>query len=98
MGIAKRLTGPFRSYFNGHFEMVKEEVRAHGTGAPEAGDGAAWERVGELEHHLAEQAVHQARSLTRLTEEVAALAERLAELERTVDRLVAALDAHDRRG
>ena len=98
---ARTATAPVRNYLNNHFEMVKEEVRAAGaahTGA--AGSAAAapdgddaWARVAELENMLAEQSVHQARVLARLTEEVVELTARIGDLERIVRQLAVAVAA-----
>jgi hypothetical protein len=89
-------TAPVRNYINNHFEMVKQEVRASGS-APAAGDGGeatdAWTRVAELENVLAEQSVHQARVLARLTEEVVELSARIEDLERVVRQLAAVVAA-----
>jgi hypothetical protein len=81
---ARSATAPVRGYLNDHFEMVKQEVRTSRPGAVAAGDPAAWERVAELESVLAEQSLHQARVLARLSDEVAALSARVAELDRVV--------------
>jgi len=85
-GVGRRLTGPLRDYFNQHFEMVKDEVRttAASGGAATSADTAAWERVAELENALAELSVHQTHAIGRLSDEVAALGERVADLERIV--------------
>jgi hypothetical protein len=89
-------TAPVRNYINNHFEMVKQEVRASG-GTPAATDGGeatdAWMRVAELENVLAEQSVHQARVLSRLTEEVVELTARIEDLERVVRQLAAVVAA-----
>jgi hypothetical protein len=89
-------TAPVRNYINNHFEMVKQEVRASG-GTPTTADGGeavdAWVRVAELENVLAEQSVHQARVLSRLTEEVVELAARIEDLERVVRQLAAVVAA-----
>ncbi len=93
---ARSVTAPVRGYLNDHFEMVKEEVRRVGgspSGGPAAAGDDAWARVAELENLMAEQAVHQARVLARVGDEVAALTERVVELEallRTVVEAVAA--------
>lgn len=95
---ARSVTAPVRGYLNDHFEMVKEEIRR--TGAAPASQPAsdagttddAWARVAELENLLAEQAVHQARVMARVGDEVAALTDQVAELEallRTVIEIVA---------
>jgi hypothetical protein len=96
---ARSATAPVRNYLNNHFEMVKEEVRAAGatnagtagTAAPAADGGEAWARVAELENLLAEQSVHQARVLARLTEEVVELTARVGDLERIVRQLAVAV-------
>ena len=78
---------------NDHFEMVKQEVRAAGRGdggpppAAQVSGADAWTRVAELENVLAEQSLHQARVLARLTEEVTELSSRIEELERVVRQL-----------
>lgn len=94
---ARWATAPIRGYFNGHFEMLKEEVRASGgrrdRAEPEPGGTA--ERLAELEALVAEHAQHQARVLARLGDDLATLTERIAELERAVDRLVAAVPLRD---
>lgn len=96
---ARTATSPVRGYLNDHFEMVKEEVRrAAATSAEQPAPTAgttddAWERVAELENLLAEQAVHQARVMARVGDELGALTDRVAELEallRTVVDIVAA--------
>lgn len=98
---ARSVTAPVRGYLNDHFEMVKEEVRRVGATAPASAPAAggtgttdeAWARVAELENLMAEQAVHQARVMARVGDELAALTDRVAELEallRTVVDLVAA--------
>ena len=96
---ARTATSPVRDYINNHFEMVKQEVRAAGaasrgadTSVSVAGDGDdAWARVAELENVLAEQSVHQARVLARLTEEVVELSSRIDDLERVVRQLAVAV-------
>jgi hypothetical protein len=97
---ARTATAPVRDYINNHFEMVKQEVRA--AGAASAGSGAvtiaadgddAWARVAELENLLAEQSVHQARVLARLTEDVVELSSRIEDLERVVRQLAVAVAA-----
>ena len=96
---ARTVTAPVRGYLNDHFEMVKEEVRRVGATPPPDTAGSrgttdeAWDRVAELENLLAEQAVHQARVMARVGDELAALTDRVAELEtllRTVVEIVAA--------
>lgn len=85
--VARSATAPVRGYLNDHFEMVKEEVRRAGTTAPEHPAGTtddAWTRVAELENLLAEQSVHQARVMARVGDELAALTDRVAELEQLV--------------
>jgi hypothetical protein len=90
-------TAPVRNYINNHFEMVKQEVRANAAGpAPDSTAGespGAWSRVAELENLLAEQSVHQARVLSRLTEEVVELAARIEDLERVVRQLATVVAA-----
>ena len=92
---ARSTTAPFRNFFNDHFEMVKDEVRrtaSLNTVAPAptgGGDAAAWKRVAELENNLAEQALYQARVLTRLTDDVEQLSAQVDDLERLVRQLVA---------
>lgn len=95
---ARTATSPIRGYLNDHFEMVKEEIRrvgAAGVSAPAAASTSdeAWHRVAELENLLAEQAVHQARVMARVGDELSALTDRVAELEallRSVVEIVAA--------
>jgi hypothetical protein len=95
---ARSVAAPVRGYLNDHFEMVKEEVRRVGATsaaqpAPAGGTtDEAWVRVAELENLLAEQAVHQARVMARVGDELASLTDRVAELEallRTVIEIVA---------
>ncbi len=88
---ARSVTAPVRGYLNDHFEMVKEEVRRVGdtarpaTTVPDGGTtDEAWARVAELESLLAEQSVHQARVMARVGDEMAALTDRVAELEQLV--------------
>ena len=98
---ARTATSPVREYLNNHFEMVKQEVRAAGaasavTGSAGTGSGDgddAWARVAELENLLAEQSVHQARVLARLTEEVVELTARIEDLERIIRQLALAVAA-----
>jgi hypothetical protein len=85
---SRAATAPLRNYINNHFEMVKQEVRAAGSHPPGSGtDADAWSRVSELENVLAEQSVHQARVLARLTEEIVELTVRVGDLERVVRQL-----------
>jgi transposase len=92
--VARSATAPIRGYFNGHFEMLKQEIRTSGGraggGAAEAEPGGTAARLAELEALLAEQAQHQARVLARLGDDLGALTERIAELERVVGRLAEA--------
>ena len=91
---ARSATAPVRNYLNNHFEMVKEEVRTSAIhpGANQA-DADAWSRVAELENLLAEQGVHQARVLARLSEDVVELSARIEDLERVVRQLAAVVAA-----
>lgn len=92
---ARSATAPVRGYLNDHFEMVKEEIRRVGATPGTATAGAttddAWARVAELENLLAEQSVHQARVLSRVADEVAALTDRVGELEDVVRSLAGLL-------
>jgi hypothetical protein len=98
---ARAATSPVRDYLNNHFEMVKQEVRSAGAtnagtaaAATGSGDGNdAWARVAELENLLAEQSVHQARVLARLTEEVVELTARIEDVERLLRQLAVAVSA-----
>lgn len=93
---ARSATAPIRGYLNDHFEMVKQEVRESAQHAEAGTDGAAWQRLAELESLLAEQAQHQARVVSRLGDEVAALTDRIADLERVVRQLAAVVaPTHD---
>jgi transposase len=98
-GAARSATEPVRGYFNGHFEMVKQEVRAlrppPGSGTTSDRDdlGSAREHVAVLQNTFAEASVHQARVLARLGDEVAELHERVADLERVVRQLAAVVAA-----
>lgn len=87
---ARSVTAPAREYFNGHFEMLKQEIRhASEASAPAHVDlEPVLARLDELAELLAEQGAHQARSLARQTEETAALRERVEELEHILHRLV----------
>jgi uncharacterized coiled-coil protein SlyX len=69
--------------------MVKEEVRRVGAGRSAAPTDDAWVRVAELESLLAEQSVHQARVMARVADEIAALSERVGDLEHVVRALAA---------
>ncbi len=81
---ARAATSPVRGYFNQHFEQVKSEIRNQKV---ELDDDDAWTRVADLENLLAEMALHHSQSLARLADEVATANDRIAELERLVERL-----------
>ncbi len=83
---ARAATAPVRNYLNDHFEMVKAEVRDHQP-VVDVDQGAAWERVGELENTLAEMSLYQAQMLARLREQMGDLDARIANLESLVERL-----------
>lgn len=90
--VARSATSPVRDYINNHFEMVKHEVRqSSGGGGGAAGNAAAWDRLSELENMLAEHSIHQARVLSRLSDEVAALSSRIDDLERIVRQMAVAI-------
>lgn len=83
--VARSATAPVRGYFNQHFEQVKSEIRNQ---KPELDDDSqAWKRVADLENQLAEMALHQSQVLARLADRVEATNDRVAELERLVERL-----------
>ena len=82
---ARAATSPVRGYFNQHFEQVKSEIRNQKIELDD--DADAWKRVADLENLLAEMALHHSQSLARLADEVASSNERIAELERLVERL-----------
>ena len=101
--VLRGSTAPMRSYLNEHFEQVKAEVRL-GTetvisrtaeltqgsgGAASVSNLDAWTRVNELESSIAEVALHQSRTIDRLTDEVSTLSDRIVELERVVASLAA---------
>lgn len=81
---ARAATSPVRNYINQHFEMVKDEIRRH---QPVVDQGAAWERVAELENSVTEMSLHHAQILARLRDQMGALDDRLAHLESLVERL-----------
>lgn len=83
---ARAATAPVRNYLNDHFEMVKAEVRDHQP-VIDVDQGAAWERVGELENTLSEMSLHQAQMFARLREQMGDLDARMANLESLVERL-----------
>ncbi|MDJ0768336.1 MAG: hypothetical protein QNJ12_06060 [Ilumatobacter sp.] len=89
---ARAATAPVRGYLNDHFEMVKQEVREHSPEV-EIDDSAAWQRVADLENTLAELSLYQSRVLTRLSDEVQTMGDRLDELERLVRQLAAVIAA-----
>ena len=84
--VARAATSPVRNDLNQHFEQVKSEIRNQGSSGGLGGDGA-WDRVAELENTLAELSLHHAQLLARLTDRVDAATDRIAELERLVERL-----------
>ena len=100
--VARSSTSPLRNYFNHHFEMVKHEVREASAARTETDEQLAALRavVADLESGLVEQSLHHARALARVREDVGRLDQRLAGLERTLDRLTdvvaAALISDDR--
>lgn len=81
---ARTTTAPIRNFFNQHFEMVKDEVRA--TGVSEEVRSLV-QILTDLESDLLETSLHHVRTTTNLRREVADLNLRLASLERSVDRL-----------
>lgn len=92
---ARAATAPVRDYINHHFEMVKDEIRQH---QPVIDEGAAWERVAELENTVSEMSLHQAQILARVREQMTDVDTRLAHLESLVERLadvVAAMNVRD---
>lgn len=82
---ARSATAPVRGYLNDHFEMVKQEVRQNASVT--AGEAGSSPRLAELESLLAEQSLHHAQVLARVGDEVAALSNRIAELEAVVRQL-----------
>jgi hypothetical protein len=82
--VARSATSPMRNYFNQHFEMVKAEIRAPQTSDQVAALQAV---VADLESGLVEQSLHHARALARVRADVERLDDRIASLERTLDRL-----------
>ncbi len=84
LGSALRsLTAPVRGYFNGHFEMVKSEIRSlrdrtDGLGLTES------EAIAELASVVAETELHQTAAIARLTDRVDGIERELAELRRAV--------------
>jgi hypothetical protein len=87
---ARSSTSPFRNYFNQHFEMVKEEIRANG-----AQTGLDWLEplFTDLEAGLVEQSLHHARALARVRDDLERLEDRLEGLEQAVRRLTEVLAA-----
>ncbi len=83
---ARAATAPVRNYLNEHFEMVKAEVREQQP-VIDVDQGAAWERVAELENTISELSLHQAQILARLREQMHDVDQRLARLESLVERL-----------
>ena len=91
---ARTVTSPFRGYLNQHFEQVKDEVRRVGANVvaamPPPVDidvSSTWVGVVELENAIAELSLYQGRLVSRLTDEVAELNGRIADLERIVAQL-----------
>jgi len=89
---ARAATAPVRNYLNGHFEMVKAEVRQVQP-VVEVDVSSAWVSVVELENAIAELSLYQTRILTRMSDEVADLSGRIGELERVVGQLAAVVGA-----
>lgn len=92
---ARGATSPLRTFFNDHFEMVKDEVRTNNLG-PELRA-----MVTDIESALVEHSLHQARAMSRVATDLEHLDARIAELERVVGRLAdvvaaQALEAPDR--
>lgn len=84
--MVRATSAPFRSYFNDHFEMVKDEVR---RATVQIDDASAWRRMADLENTLAELSLYQARILNRLSDDVEQLVTRIDDLERIVEQLAA---------
>ncbi len=83
--VARSATAPVRGYLNNHFEMVKQEVRQH---QPAIDDSlGVWYRLHELENTFAESSLYQAKILVDLRDQVAALVDRVHEIEIAVNRL-----------
>lgn len=87
--LARRAGSPIRTYFNGHFEMVKAEIR-HAARPVEADVTV---RLAEMESSNAEMFVYESRLLNRISDDVVELAERVSELERVVAQLAAVVAA-----
>ena len=86
---ARSTTAPFRNYFNEHFEMVKHEVRTARVvdTRQEAQVDELRAVVADLEAGLVEQSIHHARALVATQETLGRLEARIADLERSIDRL-----------
>lgn len=86
---ARSTTAPFRNFFNDHFEMVKHEVRT--ARVVDAHTDARIDElravVADLEAGLVEQSVHHARALVATEETLHRLEARIADLQRSIDRL-----------
>lgn len=91
--VGRAVTAPVRGYLNGHFEMVKQEIRDHAATPVQVEHDAVDRRLAELQRLLAEQAHHDAQVLAGLRDELSALHERVAELERVVRQLAAVVAA-----
>lgn len=85
--VARAVTAPARNYLNQHFEQVKDEIRRQGDTTPDT-PGVSADRAAAIEAQFAEQALHQTQAISRLTDEVAALGERIGELEAQLLRLI----------
>lgn len=90
---ARATTAPVRDFFNRHFEMVKDEVRAAGANSQ---GGSLHETLADLESDLLETTLHQARLTAGLRQEIEQLTSQIESLERTVDRLSEVLAASTR--
>jgi uncharacterized sporulation protein YeaH/YhbH (DUF444 family) len=85
---ARSTTSPLRNYFNQHFEMVKNEIRAAAAAqAARPEIDALHQTLADLEAGLVEQSLHHARALARVRDDLERLDVRLGDIERAVDRL-----------
>jgi hypothetical protein len=84
---ARSTTSPLRNYFNQHFEMVKDEVRAAAAAHARPEIDGLHLALADLEAGLVEQSLHHARALARVRDDLDRLDVRLGDIERAVERL-----------
>ena len=92
--VLRRVSAPFRNYFNEHFEATKHEIRTNAGQHAPAADAVATGGTGleSLANSVAEVGIHQGRLLAATRNEVADLADQIGSLELAVLELRASVD------